>query len=148
MPGLELVEMIVVGRDAVLPGPIEVQPDAREGNPQRLSDAFRGQAQARGKGFLAGTGTEREPRGEPRHVDLAVVHDAALGLPWNDRAQLPKPVVGLVFGDEARRIDDLSACIVHEDGFARFEEGKLSRHGVCLIFAYIAPNRVLSPCDC
>ena len=144
--GREFVKMIVVGRHTVLLGAIEIEPDARKRNPQPADHTLRGQTQAWGKGLAIGF--EPISRGQAGNFDFAVVHSAAFGLPIHPSAQLAKPVIGFVLGHEAGGVDDVPARIVHEDGFAGFEEGKLVHLDVCLIFAKHTPNRVLSPCGC
>jgi len=69
-------------------------------------------------------GLRRQPEvtDEPRHVDLAVVHPAALRLPRHGIAYLVEPGAGDFRRHEVGRVDDAAACVIHEDFLTGFGE--------------------------
>ena len=132
----EDVEVVVVRGHAVAPVAVEVEADAVEGNVRLADDLPSGlEDRVRDPGLPR---VQAEMAGQPRDVDLAVVHLAALGLPLHLLAQLREPVRGVARGDEVRRVDDASPRVVREDGLPGVEQRQQrgpSRHGPYFLLA-------------
>ena len=119
-----LVQVIVVRGDAVAPVAVQVEADAVEryssaGNHARGSaqDGWRREGRRR---------IEPEVGHQPRHVNLAVVHQPALGSPLDAAAQLREPGLGGLRIDQGTRISDPPAFVVGQQPLARVEERQLS----------------------
>ena len=125
----ELVQVIVMRRDAVAAVAIAIEPDAVERRTNGLNYVLRGFG-----AVYSGTGPSgrSKPKGylerRPRNVHFLFVHRSALRAPVDAVADFGKPGVSHRAIDEARRIGNAPAFVVGEHGISRFEERQLRAH--------------------
>jgi hypothetical protein len=123
MPRDDLVEMIVVPRDAVAAVAIIVYADAVEPGFGQAARTARDIAQgAREILIVKAVVTD-----EARDVDVAIVHAPALALPIDLDAKNLKPSARVRWTDKRRNVDDLSRFVVEQRAPAGAEESKLGQ---------------------
>ena len=108
----KLAQMIVVCSNAVAAVTVEVQPNTVERHFDAVGDAP-GSVENHGR-RRGGWWVEPKVTDQPRHIDLAVVHQAPLCPPLHSDAQFGEPSARSGRINKARRVGDSAPLVIRE----------------------------------